>query len=165
MSNEKSKSLTYEWYEAFQRAEFARWDAITTSDVLLNSPAGRDVRGLDTFKKFASQFTDLAYRIDLVDEHLALDAERNGRGFVTFCLHWKHTKDFGGLAPTEREGTSVETAIFTIRRGKIVRIDVGDNSLDLVIYMWERNWPIPHNMRPDPVVAGIDRRGRNGDSK
>jgi hypothetical protein len=158
IGDETSKSVTREWYEAFQRVEFHRWDAIMASDVLLNSPAGRGVRGLDTFKKFAVQFTDLAYRIDLVDEHLALDAQKNGRGFVTFCLYWKHTKDFGGLAPTGREGTSVETAIFTIQQGKIVRIDVGDNTLDLVIYMWERNWPAPHNVRPESIVAGVDRR-------
>jgi hypothetical protein len=39
-----------------------------------------------------------------------------------------------------------------------VRIDVADNSLDLVIYMWERDWPIPHNIRPEPIAVGVDRR-------
>jgi hypothetical protein len=29
-----------------------------------------------------------------------------------------------------------------------------------VIYMWERNWPMPHNIRPEPIEAGIDRRDR-----
>jgi hypothetical protein len=133
-------------------------DAILAEDLLLNSPAGFGIRGLKTFKDFAAQFTNLGYRIDLVDEHLALDAEGNGRGFITFCLHWKHMKDFGGLSPTGREGTSVEAALFTIREKKIVRIDVADNSLDLVIYMWERDWPIPHNIRPEPIAVGVDRR-------
>ena len=36
-----------------------------------------------------------------------------------------------GLAPTGREGTSVETLLLTIRAGRIVRIDVADNTLDL----------------------------------
>src|SRR5262245_16443305 len=147
-----------EFYEGFQRVEFTRWDAIVAEDVLLNSPAAFGVRGLKTFKEFALQFTDLAYRIDLTDEHLALDADGTGRGFITFVLHWKHTKDFGGLAPTGREGTSVETILFTIQNRQITRMDVGDNSLDLVIYMWERNWPVPHNVRPDPIVVGVDRR-------
>lgn len=151
-------SLLREFYEGFQRAEFTRWDAIIAEDVLLNSPAAFGVRGLKTFKEFARQFTELAYRIDLTDEHLALNAEGTGRGFITFVLHWKHTKDFGGLAPTGREGTSVETMLFTIRNRTITRMDVGDNSLDLVIYMWERNWPAPHNVRPEPIVVGVDRR-------
>jgi hypothetical protein len=151
-------TLTRDWYEAFQRADFDGWDAIVSDDVLLNSTAAVGVRGLRTLKDFARQFTDLAYRIDLVDEHLALDEDGNGRGFVTFNLHWKHTKDFGGLAPTGREGTSVETVLLTVEGNTVVRIDVADNTLDLVLYMWERGWPIPHHQRPEPIVEGVDRR-------
>jgi SnoaL-like domain len=151
-------TLTRELYEAFQRVEFDRWDAIISDDVLLNSPAGRDVRGLKVLKDFAVQFTDLGYRIDLIDEHLAMDQQGNGRGFITFMLNWKHTKNFGGLVPTGREGTSVETMLLTIRNHKIVRIDVADNTLDLAIYEWERGWAIPHNVRPEPIVVGVDRR-------
>ena len=151
-------ALTRDLYEAFQRAELDGWDAIISEDVLVNSPAGFGVRGLSTFKGFAGQFTDLAYRIDLVDEHLAVDGTGDGRGFITFTLHWKHTKDFGGLAPTGREGTSVETLLLTIEGGQVVRIDVADNTLDLAIYEWQRGWPVPHNLRPDPIVEGIDRR-------
>jgi hypothetical protein len=151
-------SLLREFYEGFQRAEFNRWDAIMAEDVLLDSPAARGVRGLSTFKEFAKQFSDLAYRIDLVDEHLALDADGNGRGFITFVLHWKHSKDFGGLAPTGREGTSVETILFTIQDREIRRMDVADNSLDLVIYLWQRQWAIPHNVHPDVIVVGVERR-------
>ena len=85
--------------------------------------------------------------------------ERRSRtGFITFVLHWKHTKDFGGLAPTGREGTSVETMILTIEAGKVGRIDIADNTLDLAIYEWERGWPVPHNVRPEPPLEGLDRR-------
>ena len=150
-------TITREIYDAFQRVEFDRWDAVIADDVLINSPAGRGLRGLAAFKQFAVGFTDLGHRIDLVDEHLALDDDRDGRGFITFVLHWKHTKDFGGLAPTGREGTSVETLLLTIAGGEIVRIDVADNTFDLGIYVWERGWPVPHNQRPDPIVQGIDR--------
>jgi len=106
-------TITREFYEAFQRVEFDRWDAIVAEDVLVNSPAGFGMRGLKGFKEFATQFTNLGYRIDLVDEHEALDDRGTGRGFFTFCLNWKHTKDFGGLSPTGREGTSVETLLLT----------------------------------------------------
>jgi hypothetical protein len=157
-SSMSTRTLTYEFYEAFQRVEFNRWDSIIAENVLINSPAGYGLKGLDTFKGFATQFTDLGYQIDLVDEHLALDNYGTGRGFITFVLHWKHAMDFGGLAPTGREGTSVETILFTIQKNKIVRMDVADNTLDLVIYLWERNWAMPHNIRPEPIVVGIDRR-------
>jgi hypothetical protein len=109
-------------------------------------------------KDFAVQFTSLGYRIDLVDEHLALDERGIGRGFITFCLNWKHTSDFGGLVPTGREGTSVETALLTIVENKIVRFDVADNTLDLAIYEYQRGWPIPHNVHPELLVTGVDRR-------
>jgi SnoaL-like domain len=151
-------TITRDIYDAFQKDELDGWDGVIRDDVLVNSPAGRGARGLDTLKEFARLFLDIAPRIDLVDEHVALDDNGNGRGFITFVLHWKHTQDFGGLAPTGREGTSVETMLLTVEAGQVVQIDVADNSLDLVIYMWERGWPMPHNVRPEAIVEGIDRR-------
>lgn len=150
--------LTGDLYDAFQRVELDRWDAIIAPDVLINSPAGFGMVGLDVLKSWAEAFAGgLARRIDLVDEHLALDPEGNGRGFITFNLVWKHTKEFFGLKPTGREGTSIETLLLTIRRNKITRIDVADNSLDLAIYLWERGWPSPHNVHPKALVTGVSR--------
>jgi hypothetical protein len=146
------------FYEGFQRAEFERWDGVIAEDVTINSPAGYGMTGLTVLKDWAANFARLGYRIDLVDEHLALDNAGNGRGFVTCLLHWKHVADFLGLAPTGREGTSIETMIFTIDNGVITRIDVASNTTDLVIYEYERGWPMPHNVRVDPIVAGVDRR-------
>jgi hypothetical protein len=146
-----------EIYEAFQRAEFDRWDGLIAQDVAINSPAGYGMSGLQLLKDWAANFTDLGYRIDLVDEHLALDDQGNGRGFITFCLHWKHVKEFLGMPPTGREGTSVETMLLTIRGGRVARIDVASNTLDLSLYEWERGWPSPHNVKPPAIVEGLDR--------
>jgi hypothetical protein len=151
---------TYAFYEAFQRAEFDRWDDVIANDVAINSPAGYGMQGLKLLKDWAGNFVRLGYRIDLVDEHLAVDERGNGRGFVTCLLHWKHVDDFLGLAPTGREGTSVETMILTLRGGVVTRIDVASNTPDLVIYEYERGWPMPHNIRPPALVEGIDRRER-----
>jgi hypothetical protein len=152
-------TLTHELYDAFQKVELDRWDSITTEDVLINSPAGFGIRGRTALKSWATAFADsLGYQIDLVDEHLALDEKGDGRGFITFNLHWKHNKDFMGMTPTGREGTSVETLLLTIRRHRIVRIDVADNTLDLALYLWDRGWPHVHNVDPNPLVAGINRR-------
>jgi hypothetical protein len=157
----EQQSPTYAFYEGFQRAEFDRWDGVIAEDVAINSPAGYGMDGLQLFKDWATSFVNLAYRVDLVDEHLAVDAEGAGRGFVTCLLHWKHVAEFLGLAPTGREGTSVESMILTIEAGVITRIDVASNTADLVIYEYERGWPMPHNVRPPALVQGIDRREPN----
>jgi hypothetical protein len=155
----ETMTITREWYDAFQRGEFDRWDAIMADDdLLINSPAGYGMKGMEVLKDWADNFVRLGYRIDLVDEHLALDDDGNGRGFVTCLLHWKHDADFLGLAPTGREGTSNESMIFTIENGLITRLDVASNTADLVIYEYQRGWPIPHNVRPEAIVEGVDRR-------
>src|SRR5262245_34944476 len=151
-------SLVREIYEAFQRVELDRWDSLIAEDVVINSPAGYGMSGISLLKEWGADFTDLAYRIDLVDEHLSLDQTGTGRGFITFCLYWKHVKDFLGMAPTGREGTSVETVLLTIGEGKVTRIDVAVNTADLVLYEWERGWPLPHNVMPPALVTGKDRR-------
>jgi hypothetical protein len=149
--------IAREIYEAFQRVEFDRWDSLIADDVVINSPAGYGMSGISLLKVWAANFTDLAYRIDLVDEHLALDDTGTGRGFITFCLYWKHVKDFLGMAPTGREGTSIETMLLTIKDGKVTRIDVAGNTADLVLYEWERGSPLPHNVKPPALVHGEDR--------
>jgi hypothetical protein len=150
--------LTRELYEGLQRAEFDRWDAVVADDVLVNSPARFGQRGLGALKDWAAFFVRLGKRIDLVDEHLALDGDGNGRGFITFTLHWKHDEPFFDVAPTGREGTSVETLLLTIRGNLVTRVDVADNSVDLILYLWQRNWPYPHNLVPEPIVEGVSRR-------
>jgi hypothetical protein len=154
----KEERLTLELYEAFQRVQLDRWDAIIDPAVALNSPAGWGMAGLDTLKTWAAAFASgLARRIDLVDEHLSLDAEGHGRGFITFVLRWKHTQDFFGLKPTGREGTSIESLILTVRHGRVRRIDVADHSLDLALYLWERGWPSPHHVDPPIMRRGVER--------
>jgi hypothetical protein len=151
-------TLTRELYEGLQRAEFDRWDPILAEDVLVNSPAMFGQHGLPALKEWARWFVRLGKQIDLVDEHLALDEDGNGRGFITFNLHWKHDEPFFDITPTGREGTSVETLLLTVRGARVTRIDIADNSVDLILYLWHRNWPYPHNIDPTPLVTGVDRR-------
>src|SRR5262249_33355693 len=155
---ETAMTITGTVYDAFQRAEFDRWDEVISDDVEINSPAGYGMHGLQLFKDWGRNFVNLGWRIDLVDEHLALDQSGPGRGVITFLLNWTHTKDLLCLAPTGREGTSVETMLLTIDNGKVTRIDVASNTADLVIYEYESGWPMPHNIRPPALVEGADRR-------
>lgn len=158
MAQSNENKITYQFYDAFQKAEPDGWDNIVDKDVAINSPAAFNMSGLQVLKDWASGFTQLAYQIDLTDEHLDIDSEGNGRGFITFNLHWKHEQEFFGIKPTGREGTSVETLLFAIRSFKIVKIDVADNTSDLAIYLWNRGWPMPHNIRPEVLITGVSRR-------
>jgi ketosteroid isomerase-like protein len=157
MSNQAT-SITREVYEAFQRNQLERFDAVVASDVVTNSPGGYGVKGREALKTWAGEFIKaLKPRIDLVDEH---DGTMNGEGraFITVNLNWKHVEPFFDLRPTGREGTSVETFVFTIKGGKIIRWDVSDNTLDLALYLSQGGWPMSHNIQPEPLVRGIDRR-------
>jgi hypothetical protein len=49
-SSVKTGALTREIYEAFQRVEFDRWDAVIAEDVAINSPIGYGVSGLRLLK-------------------------------------------------------------------------------------------------------------------
>jgi hypothetical protein len=57
-----------------------------------------------------------------------------------------------------RPGRPSELDLQTINSNKVTRIDVADNSVDLILYLWQRNRPYPHNIDPKPLVAGVDRR-------
>ena len=48
--------------------------------------------------------------------------------------------------------------MFTITGNRITRLDVSENTLDLILYERELGWPIPDNIQPEPIVTGIDRR-------
>lgn len=148
-----------ELYDAFQLGELDRWDMLVAAEVLANSTMGRNIQGLETLKGWASQFVNaLQSRVDLVDEFEAIDADGNSRAFFTLCLNWKQAEVFMGLQPTGREGTSIETMILTIKNRKVVQWDVADNTVEIDIYFWERGWAIPHNIHPEVLVKGIERR-------
>jgi hypothetical protein len=62
-------TITRELYDAFQRVEIDRWDAIIAEDVLTNSPGGLGIKGRAPLKAWAGAFASaLAYQIDLVDD-------------------------------------------------------------------------------------------------
>ncbi|MGR3279706.1 ester cyclase [Acaryochloris marina NIES-2412] len=151
-------NIAREVYDAFQRGEFDRWDAVIHPNVITNSSAKFNNIGLDALKQWADSFlTAFSAKIDLVDEILAVDSNNDGRAVATINLHWKHVGDFFGLTPTGRTGTSIENLIMTIKDGKVIRIEVADTSLDLVIYMHERGWVFPQNIRPIPIIEGVER--------
>jgi hypothetical protein len=146
-------SITQEIYEGFQRGEFELWNEIISQEVEIYSPGYWGGRGLDALKAWGAEFLKaFKPRIDLIDEF-------NGgeHAFLTVNLNWKHVEPFFDIKPTGREGTSLETFILTIKNGQVVRFGVADNTLDLSIYLWERGYPHPHNIHPEPIAQGIER--------
>lgn len=156
---EEPHPLVLEMYQAFQTGELDRWDAIVHEEVVTNSSASFGNVGRDALKGWAGQFIEaFAPRIDLVDYINAIDEQGNGRAVVTFNLNWKHVKPFFNvLQPTGRTGTSVENLILTVKKGKVTRMEVADTTLDLVIYMHENGWVFPQNIKPTPIIKGIER--------
>lgn len=159
-AQESSKdTITRQIYESFQTGQLDQWDTLIAQDVTLYSPGYWGGEGLDVLKNWGGEFLSaLKPRIDLVDEFEAVDENGNGRGFITVVLNWKHVEPFFDIKPTGREGTSIETFIFHIENHKITTFSVADNTLDLALYLWDRGSPKAHNVRPDVIKRGVERR-------
>ncbi|NET71564.1 MAG: ester cyclase [Sphaerospermopsis sp. SIO1G2] len=155
----KDAPLGREIYNSFQKGELNKWDDLVADDVRIYTPGLWGGQGREHLKVWGNEFIQaLSPRIDLIDEYESIDQHGNGRGFITINLNWKHVKPFFGIKPTGREGTSIETFIFTFENGKITRFSVADNTLELAIYLWERGFPQAHGVHPEPIVQGIERR-------
>jgi hypothetical protein len=143
--------LTMEIYEGFALNQTERWNAIVHSEVVTNSPAGRDIVGRaalqDWIKAFHGAFT---LRVDLIDHYLAGD-----RGMVTVNLHWTHDRAaFFGIEPTGQSGTSIESFILRLKDGVVTHFTVADQSLDLAIYIHEQGMEMPSRVVPPALIKG-----------
>lgn len=143
--------ITLEIYKGIALDELDRWDAVIRSDVKANSPAGRNINGLQILKQFQKAFTTaFRPRVDLIDHYVLGD-----RGLLTFNLHWKHDGGpFNGIAPTGASGTSVETALLRIENGLVTHWDVADNSLDLANYLHDQGMKLPTFVEPPALIKG-----------
>jgi hypothetical protein len=144
-------NITLEIYKGIALDELDRWDAVIHPDVKANSPAGRNINGLQTLKYFQKAFTTaFRPRVDLIDHYVLGD-----RGLMTFNLHWKHDGGpFNGIAPTGASGTSVETALLRIENGLVTRWDIADNSLDLANYLHDQGMRLPRFVEPPTLIKG-----------
>jgi hypothetical protein len=144
-------SLALAIYEGFAHARLEGWDAIFHPDVAINSPAGRDVVGIDALKTWVGAFiASFRPRVDLIDHYIAGE-----RALLTINMHWKHDgAPFFGIVPTGASGTSVETLMLRLKDGLVTHFDVADNSLDLAIYLHEQGMALPRLVAPPALIAG-----------
>jgi hypothetical protein len=153
----RTETVTRTIYEGFQRGQFDRWDEVISTEVELFSHAQSyeqwGSKGLDGLKYWAAEFLKaLRPRIDLVEEFNAKD-----KAYLIVTLHWKHVAPFFGISPTGREGSSGELFLLTLENGKVVKFQVADLTMDLAFYLRDRGVPFIHNVRPAPLIKGIDR--------
>ena len=144
-------NITLQIYKGFSQNQLGLWDAVIHPDVIANSPAGRDINGLATLKRFNQAFLDaFRPRTDLIDQYVA-----GNRGLVTVNLHWKHDGGpFNGIAPTGKRGTSIETFLLRIENGMVTHWDVADNSLDLANYLHDQGMKLPTSVEPPALIQG-----------
>jgi hypothetical protein len=142
---------TMEIYQAFSLNQLDRLDTVIHPDVLINSPAGRDIVGRDALKGWLDAFiSSFRPRIDLIDHYVAGD-----RALVTVNLHWKHDgAPFFGIAPTGKGGTSIENFLLRLKDGLVTHFDVADSSLDLAIYLHEQGMDMPRQVVPPALITG-----------
>lgn len=157
MTNTK-KSITREIYEGFQRGDFERWDEVIDANVELFSHAQSfsqwGSKGLEGLKYWANEFLKALHpRVDLIEE---LETEK--KAYLIVTLHWKHIAPFFGIEPTGREGSSSELFLLSIIENKVVKFQVADLTMDLAFYLRDRGVPFIHNVRPDPLIKGIERQ-------
>jgi predicted ester cyclase len=150
MANDNS-NLTLEIYKGYALQELDRWDAVIHPNVKANSPAGRDVVGLENLKRFNKAFhTAFRPRTDLIDHYVVGD-----RGLVMINLHWTHDGGpFHGIAPTGQSGTSVESFLLRLENGLVTHWDVADNSLDLANYLHDQGMELPRFVTPPALISG-----------
>ncbi len=126
--------LTRELFDAFQGSEPERWDAITTDDVVVNGWTGFGIKGRRALKSWANGLSrSLGFRMKLTDEHLVLDSNGDGRGFIEFNLQWERQSELTQPRAEAGESTPFGAFLLTVKGLRIARIDVADDTLDLTL--------------------------------
>ena len=150
-TSDTETSITLAIYQGFALGRLEPWDAIFHPDVLVNSPAGRDIVGREAIKSWVQAFIGaFRPRVDLIDHYLAGD-----RALLRINLHWQHDgAPFFGIEPTGTGGTSVESFLLRLKDGLVTHFDVADNSLDLAIYLHEQGMTLPRLVMPPALITG-----------
>ena len=141
-------------YKGFNERNLALWDEVVAADVEVRSSIGTmPMIGLEALKNWAAQFlSGFQPRLDLVDEIYGVN-----RATIAVNLNWQHNKEFFGLEPTGRTGTSIEYFVLWIADGKVTRWWVADHTMDLTMYLIrERGMHYPQNFVPEPIIRGIE---------
>lgn len=151
---DQSQKIGRQIYQGFNERNLHLWDEVVASDVEIRSTIGTmPMIGIEALKNWASEFhSAFEPQIDLVDEIYGVN-----RVVIAVNLHWQHKHNFFNLEPSNRQGTSIEYFILTIKDGKVTHFRVADHTMDLVVYLIsERGMHYTHNFAPEPIIQGIE---------
>ena len=129
-------------------------DEIYDPEVLLYTPLGWPISGLDALKDFVGQFhaANPGLRVTLHDEFESADGTR---ACFRFVIHFHNTGPFYGNPPTGERGTMSETHAVRLRDGRIAEQFVGDNNFSMPhqeLVTWKMDFP-RDTPDPNPVIA------------
>lgn len=152
---EDGPTLPERFTHALGTGDHALLEEIYDPDVLLYTPLGWPIQGLDAVKEFVGQF-HAAYpglRVTLHDQFFSPDGTR---ACFRFVIHYRNTGPFYGQPPTGEEGTMSETHAVRLRDGKIVEQFVGDNNFSMPyqeLVTWGMTFP-RDTPDPHPAITG-----------
>lgn len=118
------------YIRAFGTANYSELREMHDDDVVLYTPLAWGARGWEFIRDFITEFHK-AYPGLVVTLHDEFTNADGTRACFRFVLHWHHTGEFFGHAPTGERGTMSETHSIRIRDGRIVEQWVGDNSFQM----------------------------------
>lgn len=155
--------------ERFARAlgtnDAALFDELYDPDVVLYTPLGWPIRGLEGVKEFVGEFHSgyPRLRITLHDQFFSADGNR---ACFRFVIHFDNRGPFYGNPPTGEQGTMSETHAVRLQEGRIVEQFVGDNNFSIPyqeLVHWNmqfpRETPDPNPVIVDATPAPAGRRG------
>jgi uncharacterized protein YciI len=148
------ESLARRFVRALGTNDQVLLDEIYDSEVLLYTPLGWPIRGLDALKEFVGHFhlANPGLRVTLHDEFESADGKR---ACFRFVIHFHNTGPFYGNPPTGERGTMSETHAVRLREGRIVEQFVGDNNFSMPhqeLVTWSMDFP-RDTPDPNPVIA------------
>jgi predicted ester cyclase len=122
MSVEKNKALVRRWFEECNKgkaASLAAVDKMFASDCIIHSSSGRDYRGAEEYKKYASDFPDA-----FPDYHQSIDDifAEGDKVAVRITKSGTHTGGCMGIPPTNKKTTGWAIQIIRIVGDKFVEV-------------------------------------------
>lgn len=128
--SDDAESIIRTWVEYFRTNEDRLAEQILHPDVVFRSPFAWEepVRGIEQYKEYNAAAQEGFDEIDpTIEEFAATEAG----GYARISFEFEHVGQLRDEEPTGTTGRSVETHVFEIEDGKIVRHDESFNTLDV----------------------------------
>jgi len=120
MSVEEIKALERHWFEMMNKGKAATMteiDETCAANVVFHSGLGRDIRGINDYKKFMSEFYDALPDIRFTLDDVVVEGDK---AVTRYTVTGTHKGAFAGIPPTNKTVTLWAIEIDRIVSGKLV---------------------------------------------